>query len=146
MLFYAYSRAVTPCLIFRHSPPKPVEPEFRRLSYRPALADSRVSGYRFDGIEGYVYPKTQAQPAGTVKLCRKYDVDRDDFMLFPGDQDNGCDASTDGDAGGNYVSVQGLSDWLGWVHPTQKPQAICSGGGTCSPLSTSLVMLLMLDD
>ena len=41
-------------------------------------------GYKVDGIEGYVFPKTMNQPAGTVKLCRKYYELNDDDILFPG--------------------------------------------------------------
>jgi serine protease len=40
-------------------------------------------GYRIDGIEGYVYPKTLAQPLGTTKLLRRYNASRDDHAIFP---------------------------------------------------------------
>jgi hypothetical protein len=41
-------------------------------------------GYRLDGIEGYIYPKTMSpQPAGTVRLMRKYNAARDDHAIFP---------------------------------------------------------------
>ncbi|HEX4881366.1 MAG TPA: hypothetical protein VFV18_03385 [Porticoccaceae bacterium] len=43
-------------------------------------------GYKLDGIEGYLYPKTMTQPAGTVRLMRKYNPARDDHAIFPESQ------------------------------------------------------------
>ena len=40
-------------------------------------------GYRVDGLEGYVYPKSRPKPTGTVKLMRKYNPARDDHAVFP---------------------------------------------------------------
>lgn len=40
--------------------------------------------YSFDGIEGYVYPWSgQSKPAGTTWLLRAYNATRDDYALFP---------------------------------------------------------------
>lgn len=39
--------------------------------------------YAFDGIEGYVYPTSQAKPTGTSYLMRAYNGARDDYALFP---------------------------------------------------------------
>jgi serine protease len=71
-----------------------------------------LAGYKVDGIEGYVFPKSAIQPPGSVKLCRKYyqndvyNVVHDDYILFPGVGTNGtdCSASTDGyTPGSNYT-------------------------------------------
>ncbi|MGB5146109.1 MAG: hypothetical protein WBN86_03170 [Porticoccaceae bacterium] len=43
-------------------------------------------GYKLDGIEGYLYPETMSQPAGTVRLMRKYNPARDDHAIFPESQ------------------------------------------------------------
>jgi hypothetical protein len=94
-------------------------------------------GYALDGIEGYVYPTTQAQPSGTVKLCRKYDPVRDDYVLFPDNATN-CSNTSDGYAGGNYLDPPGISNWVGWVYPGGQIQAICAGGVTCG---TSVISL-----
>jgi hypothetical protein len=40
-------------------------------------------GYRSIGVEGYIYPPNQAQPAGTVALLRRYNPNRDDHAVFP---------------------------------------------------------------
>lgn len=76
-------------------------------------------GYKLDGIEGYVFPVALPQPLGTVKLCRKYDALRDDYVLFAGQGAGGlnCSATTDGYSGGNYSGVAGGTDWIGWVYP-----------------------------
>ena len=40
-------------------------------------------GYELDDIEGFIYPKTAAQPAGAVRLTREYAISRDDHAIFP---------------------------------------------------------------
>jgi len=74
-------------------------------------------GYRLDGIEGFVFPTSVPQPSGTVKLCRKYDSQRDDYVLFPGVGTGGtiCTGTSDGFTGGNYSELVGGTDWIGWV-------------------------------
>lgn len=74
-------------------------------------------GYRLDGIEGFIFPTTVAQPASTVKLCRKYDAARDDYVLFPGVGTGGttCTGTSDGYSGGSYATLVGGTDWIGWV-------------------------------
>ncbi|MFY7857344.1 MAG: hypothetical protein ACOVQT_14490, partial [Rubrivivax sp.] len=66
-------------------------------------------GYRLDGIEGYIYPKTLPQPAGTVRLMRKYNPLRDDHAIFPESKLAAMQAA-------GYVQDTG-SDWLGYVYP-----------------------------
>lgn len=44
-------------------------------------------GYRYEGIEGYVYPTTLSQPAGTVALRRAYDPGTHTHVLFPIDRE-----------------------------------------------------------
>ena len=74
-------------------------------------------GYKLDGIEGFIYPKTVTQPAGTVRLMRKYAISRDDHAIFPENE-----YSTYAVQG--YTENSG-SDWLGYVYPN-------SGGTTPS--------------
>jgi serine protease len=66
-------------------------------------------GYQLDGIEGYIYPKTVAQPSGTVRLMRKYNPSRDDHAIFP--ETLSAFYSSSG-----YTQNSG-SDWLGYVYP-----------------------------
>jgi len=40
-------------------------------------------GLKLDGIEGYIYPKTIAQPPGSQRLMRKYPPNLDDQVIFP---------------------------------------------------------------
>ncbi len=83
-------------------------------------------GYSVDGIEGYIFPVTMAQPPGTIKLCRKRDSSRDDYVLFPGTGTNGtsCTNTTDGYTGGNYSDPVVDTDWIGWVYPAQAPRPV----------------------
>ena len=67
-------------------------------------------GYELDGIEGFIYPKTAAQPAGAVRLTREYAISRDDHAIFP--ENEHVTYATQG-----YVENSG-SDWLGYVYPT----------------------------
>jgi hypothetical protein len=66
-------------------------------------------GYKLDGIEGYLYPKTLPQPAGTVRLMRKYNPARDDHAIFPESQLSAMAAQ-------GYTQNSG-SDWIGYVYP-----------------------------
>lgn len=100
-------------------------------------------GYQLDGIEGYIHSKAESQPPGTVKLCRRYDTSRNDYVLFP-DTGNNCTASSDGYTGGNYGSVNELSDWIGWVHAATSSQAICAGGKPCGKASNFAPVFLLL--
>lgn len=72
-------------------------------------------GYKLDGIEGFIYPKTAAQPSGAVRLMRKYAVSRDDHAIFP--ENEFYTYAIQG-----YTENSG-SDWLGYVYPN-------SGGTT----------------
>ncbi len=67
-------------------------------------------GYQVDGLEGYVYPKTLPQPAGTVKLMRKFHPGRDDHAVFP------LTALPAMQSQGYTVTTNG-NDWLGYVYP-----------------------------
>ena len=66
-------------------------------------------GYKLDGIEGYIYPKSLAQPVGTVRLMRKYNPTRDDHAIFP-------ETALSIMASQGYTQNSG-SDWLGYVYP-----------------------------
>jgi serine protease len=72
-------------------------------------------GYKVDGTEGYVYPKTLAQPAGTVRLMRKYNRARDDFAAFP-------DTALATMQSNGYTEDGNLTDWLGYVYPNTNGQ------------------------
>ena len=65
-------------------------------------------GYRVDGIEGYLYPSTAAQPAGTVRLLKRYNPTLDDHAVFPETALSTMTAQ-------GYTTVSGL-DWLGYVY------------------------------
>jgi serine protease len=65
-------------------------------------------GYKLDGIEGYIFPKTASVP-GTVKLLRRYNPVRDDTAIFPESQLAAMQAE-------GYTQLSG-SDWLGYVYP-----------------------------
>lgn len=69
----------------------------------------QTSGYKLDGIEGYIYPKTIAQPPGTLRLMRKYNPTRDDHAIFPETALSSMTAQ-------GYTQNSG-SDWLGYVYP-----------------------------
>jgi serine protease len=66
-------------------------------------------GYKLDGIEGYIYPKTVTPPSGAVRLMRKYSPSRDDHAIFPESE-----AAVYTVLG--YTENSG-SDWLGYVYP-----------------------------
>lgn len=68
-------------------------------------------GYKLDGIEGYIYPRTMDQPAGTVKLYRKYNPARDDYAIFPESQLPGMIAQ-------GYTENFG-NEWIGFVYPNK---------------------------
>ncbi len=68
----------------------------------------KLLGYQLDGIEGYIYPKTLPQPAGTVKLMRKYNPARDDNAIFPESELANMQAQ-------GYTENTG-SDYLGYVY------------------------------
>lgn len=114
------------------------------------LSSLSASGYRLDGIEGYVYPKTQPRPPGTVKLCRKYSgTTRDDYILFASDQALVC-GSSDGYTRdiynalyNDYTSTYGGTDWIGWVYPLRASQTVCIGGLACKVARS---LFLLLDD
>ena len=65
-------------------------------------------GYRLDGIEGYIYPKTISQPSGTVRMMRKYNPTRDDHAIFPEPLLSTMTAE-------GYTQNSG-SDWIGYVY------------------------------
>jgi hypothetical protein len=71
---------------------------------------STSMGYKVDGIEGFVYPKSEPQPLGTVKLMRLYNADLDDHAIFPET------AMADMQANG-WMYMSGSTDWLGYVYP-----------------------------
>ena len=68
----------------------------------------QLLGYRLDGLEGYVYPKSRPRPTGAVKLLRKYNPVRDDHAIFP--EGSLTQYSNEG-----YTQNSG-TDWLGYVY------------------------------
>lgn len=55
--------------------------------YTTSLAEAQTyigsRYYKYDGMEGYVYPSGQRKPSGTTYLMRAYNATRDDYALFP---------------------------------------------------------------
>ncbi|MFA5590188.1 MAG: S8 family serine peptidase [Lysobacteraceae bacterium] len=45
-----------------------------------------AQGFRYEGIEGYVYPASQPKPVGTVSLMRAYKPSEHGYALFPEDR------------------------------------------------------------
>ena len=70
----------------------------------------QYAGYKVDGLEGYSYPKTLPQPAGTVRLIRKYNVARDDHAIFP-------ETAWPTMQSQGYTQNTNTTDWLGYVYP-----------------------------
>jgi len=116
-------------------------------SERAALI-ATPSNYKFDGIDGYVFPRSYASApiAGAVKLCRLRDPVRDELVLFPGSGTGGaqCNPPFPSYASGSYYSdMLGTADWLGWVVPNcggNTPPTVSltspSNGATFSPGAT----------
>lgn len=73
----------------------------------------RDVGYRFDGIEGYIYPRCTPEPScippGAVRLYRLYNLDMDDYAIFPETELAEFQAA-------GYVGQSGLNDWIGYVY------------------------------
>ncbi|HVG11253.1 MAG TPA: S8 family serine peptidase [Thermoanaerobaculia bacterium] len=73
-------------------------------------------GYDLDGIEGYIFPRCTPEPgcmpAGTVRLYRRYHVQRDDFAIFP--ESELAQMVSQG-----YTSTGGtnLNEVIGYVYP-----------------------------
>lgn len=93
--------------------------------YSTSLSENwPAAGYRLDGVEGYVFPKSVSQPAGTVKLCRRRYASADDYILYAGGGTNGtdCTAYTDGytPGGANYSSDVYSDSWIGWVYAASR--------------------------
>lgn len=99
-------------------------------------------GYKVDGVEGYLFPTSLPQPSGTVRMCRKYDAIRDDYVLFPGTGSGGltCTGTTDGFSGGNYNQNVAGTDWIGWVYPVS-----ASIGSTQTNAAPSINMTYPID-
>lgn len=87
-------------------------PEHTDTTYTTDIAGLNAfltAGYRWDGVEGYIYPKTQSQPLGSVRLMRKYNPARDDHAIFP-------ETELTNMVNEGYTQNSG-SDWLGYVYP-----------------------------
>lgn len=68
------------------------------------------SGYKLDGIEGYIYPKSLSPQPGMVRLMRKYNSYRDDHAIFP-------ESELSYMTGQGYTQNSGNTDWIGYVYP-----------------------------
>lgn len=66
------------------------------------------SGYKLDGIEGYIFPDYEPQPPGSVKLYRKYNPTRDDHAIFPETMLAEMEAQ-------GYTQNSG-NEWIGYVY------------------------------
>lgn len=72
------------------------------------LDNFKALGYKVDGIEGYVYPKTLPQPAGATHLLRMYNPQKDDHAIFPYSRYAAMWAA-------GYTSMSYGVNFLGWV-------------------------------
>lgn len=94
---------------------------FSDLSDVPVLCRFCVK----DGIEGYVYPSTSPQPAGTEKLLRRwaYDFEPGYFRwvsaVFP--ESRASEYAAEG-----YIYSLRAGDFLGYVCPLQNQTGICA--------------------
>lgn len=73
------------------------------------IATFEGQGYFLDGVEGYVYPASSPQPAGTVELLRRRNASLDDHAIFPLDLASAM-------AAGGYTQVVNGRSSLGWVY------------------------------
>jgi subtilisin family serine protease len=79
--------------------------------------DLPTSGYKLDGIEGYIFSKAFTPPNGTVKLCRKFSQARGDYVLFPGSGVGGGDCTATSFEGGTYDQTNAtFGDYIGYVY------------------------------
>jgi len=81
-----------------------------------------ASGYKLDGIEGYLFAKTytNAPISGAVRVCRLLDPVSDEMILFPATGSNGksCNPPFPSYASNSYYSTQlDATDWIGWGIP-----------------------------
>ena len=87
-------------------------------------------GFALDGIEGYIYPNSIAQPAGTVKLYRKHHPTLDRYVLFPENQYNHF-------IGQGFTGTVG-SEWIGYVCPNPLPNTgVCPGSSAFPTITTA---------
>lgn len=99
------------CGYFTPSPAcdiNPMNTDFTYASSPSEVLSFQSVGYKLDGIEGYIFPKNNPQPSGTVRLMRKYNPDRDDHAIFPETELNNMLAE-------GYTLNSG-SEWLGYVY------------------------------
>jgi serine protease len=82
------------------------------------IAPLLQAGYKIDGIEGFVYPKSMAQPSGAVRLLRRYNPARDDTAIFP---ETPVIAATMAAQG--YTTLSG-ADWIGYVYANNGTQPV----------------------
>jgi hypothetical protein len=105
------------------------------------VANKLVAGFHLDGIEGFVYPTTQTPPAHAVKLCRKYNASRDDFILFAG-TGTGASACSSIPADvadtseGTYGDALG-TDFIGYAYPPGPSEPVPSGEPPASIIVSS---------
>jgi hypothetical protein len=121
------------------------------------LQAMEVQGFRLDGIEGFVFDasSTAAQrPTGVVRLCRKYNATRDDFILYAGNGvgSSACDIVV-GSTGeqitqgtsGTYADWNGSSiNFVGFAYPPGFGSAV----GPQPSAATKFMQLLplLIDD
>lgn len=74
------------------------------------VAYFKYLGYKVDGTEGFVYPKSLPRPTGAVKLMRKYNAALDDHAIFP--ESTGASMASQG-----WIYDTNANDWLGYVYP-----------------------------
>ncbi len=93
-------------------------------------------GYQIDGIEGYIYRFKGVAPAipGMTRLCRKWDVNQKDAIIFP-DFGGAFSCETRDSFGGlaTYGNALNGTVALGYAFGAQAaPKALCAGGAACA--------------
>jgi serine protease len=81
------------------------------------------AGYRIDGTEGYVLPKSATPLAGMVRLLRRYNATVDDNAIFPEVAAIVNDMAVRG-----YTAIVG-TDWLGYVYPNTGSKPVIAQPG-----------------
>jgi len=97
------------------------------------IQQMEARGYHVDGIEGYVYPTTQANlPPDAVQLCRLYNASRDDYLVMAGSANSCANNFGLGDllAGPEGFASYGVSAVLGYAYAVGAPAPLVTGNGT----------------
>lgn len=86
------------------------------------ISSLEATGYKIDGIEGYVFPRdASGMPPGVVPLCRYYASARDDWILLV--EAGGCRSSVSQNAATYLPNPASTGGRIGWTMPNPLPAA-----------------------